>query len=93
MIPLHQSMYNSVKVRVRSGSKLTDYIKCTVGVKQGDVCSPVLFSLFINELTLEVIRKVGTVHRLPMIILNCLFCYWPTMLFSYQKQSFAYRHS
>ena len=52
-----KSMYNSVKVRVRFGSKLTDYIKCTVGVKQGDVCSPVLFSLFINELTLEVIRK------------------------------------
>ena len=50
-------MYNSVKVRVRCGSKLTDYIKRTVGVKQGDVCSPVLFSLFINELTLEVIRK------------------------------------
>ena len=36
---------------------MTDCIKCTVGVKQGDACSPVLLSLFINKLTLEVIRK------------------------------------
>ena len=26
-------------------------------MKQGDVCSPVLFSLFINELTSEVMEK------------------------------------
>ena len=50
-------MYNSVKVTVRCGSKMTDYINCTFGVKQGDVCSPVLFSLFINELALEVIQN------------------------------------
>ena len=36
---------------------MTDYIQCTVGVKQCDVCSPILFSMFINELTLEVNRK------------------------------------
>ena len=47
-------MYNNVKVRVRCGQKLTDYNDCTFGVKQGDVCSPILFSLFINELILEV---------------------------------------
>ena len=28
-----KSMYNSVKVRVRCGSKMTDYINCTLGVK------------------------------------------------------------
>jgi hypothetical protein len=52
-----KSMYFNVKARVRNGAKLTQYIKCTVGVKQGDVCSPVLFSLFINELALEVINN------------------------------------
>lgn len=52
-----KSMYNNVKVRIRCGSKLTDYISCTYGVKQGDVCSPILFSLFINELAREVIEN------------------------------------
>ena len=30
-----KSMYNSVKVRVRCGCKMTDYINCTFVVKQG----------------------------------------------------------
>ena len=37
-----RSMYKTVKVRVR---------------KRGDVYSPVLFSLFINELALEIINN------------------------------------
>ena len=48
---------HSVKGRVRCWSKMTDYINCTFGVKQGDVCIPVLFSLFINELALEIIQN------------------------------------
>jgi hypothetical protein len=51
------SMYDCVKARIRCGGNMTDYIQCTSGVKQGDVCSPVLFSLFINELTSEVVRN------------------------------------
>ena len=51
-----KSMYSAVKARVRCGVNFTEYINCTQGVKQGDVCSPVLFSLFINELALEIIN-------------------------------------
>ena len=50
-------MYENVKARIRCGAKFTDYINCTRGVKQGDVCSPVLFSLFINELALDIINN------------------------------------
>ena len=52
-----KSMYNVVRSRVKHGDKFTNYISCKAGVKQGDVCSPVLFSIFINELALEVIRN------------------------------------
>jgi hypothetical protein len=52
-----RSMYEDVKARVRSGAKFSSYIRCSQGVKQGDVCSPVLFSLFINELAIEIIQN------------------------------------
>ena len=50
-------MYKDVKARIRVGAKLTDCINCTEGVKQGDVISPLLFSLFINELAQEIIQS------------------------------------
>jgi hypothetical protein len=50
-------MYFQVKARVRCGAKLTDVIYCSKGVKQGDICSPILFSLFINELAIDVIKQ------------------------------------
>ena len=52
-----RSMYDVVKTKVRCGNTLTDYICCTRGVKQGDICSPILFSLFINELAKEIIEN------------------------------------
>ena len=50
-------MYRTVRARVRCGAHFTECINRTRGEKQGDVCSPVLFSLFINELALEIISK------------------------------------
>ena len=51
------SMYHVVKARVRAGGELSDAFMCPLGLKQGEVCSPVLFSLFINELASEIINK------------------------------------
>jgi exonuclease III len=52
-----QSMYRVVKARVRVGADLTDEFLCPQGLKQGEVCSPVLFSLFINELTKDIVNS------------------------------------
>ena len=57
MLKCIMSMYACVKAKVKNGGNMTEYIQCTAGVKQGDVCSPILFSLFINELTSEVVRN------------------------------------
>ena len=51
-----KSIYEVVKERVRDGASLTESIHCLHGVKQSDACSPILFSLFINELALDVIK-------------------------------------
>ena len=45
------SMYESVKTCVRVNGDYTKYFDCPVGLKQGCMLSPVIFSLFVNELT------------------------------------------
>ena len=69
-----KTMYADVKAKVRSGAKFTECINCTQGVKQGDVCSPILFSLFINELALEIIEngRHGVTINLDLIELFIL---------------------
>ena len=39
------------------GGDLTDVFLCPLGLKQGEVCSPVLLSLFTNELTKDIIES------------------------------------
>ena len=52
-----KSMYEFVKARVRVGGDLTEAFMCSRGLKQRDSCSPVLFSLLINELANEIVLK------------------------------------
>lgn len=57
MLAVLRGMYNSIKSCVRcTGSELTDYFECLQGLKQGCLCSPILFSYFINELANDIIR-------------------------------------
>ena len=48
------AMYTSVKACVRTSKGLTDFFNCTIGLKQGCLASPILFSIFINEFAKEV---------------------------------------
>ena len=48
------SMYEVVKARVRVNGSVTEAFECSRGLKQGENCSPILFSLLINELANEV---------------------------------------
>ena len=52
-----KSMYEVVKARVRVGDDLTEAFMCSLGLKQGDSWSPILFSLLINELANEIVLK------------------------------------
>ena len=42
------SMHNVVKAKVRAGGDLMDSFMCPNGLKQGEICSPLLFPLFSN---------------------------------------------
>ena len=43
-------MYTSLKSRVRNCNNDSEYFKCTVGLRQCEVMTPIMFSMFINDL-------------------------------------------
>ena len=45
-------MYKSAKSRVSVNGTLTDNFSCMIGVRQGDNLSPLIFSIFLNDLKL-----------------------------------------
>ena len=57
MINMIKAIYKNVKAKVRFGNKLSDTIHCPLGVKQGCLLSPVLFSTLINKVAQKVAEK------------------------------------
>jgi len=51
MINILKSLYNSVKtcVKLSATSGLSDFFDISLGLKQGEPLSPILFILFIND--------------------------------------------
>jgi len=49
MIKMIKAMYLSVQSCVKWGAKFTDFFSCPLGVKQGCLFSPLIFSLLISE--------------------------------------------
>jgi hypothetical protein len=60
-----KAIYTSVVSCVRVNGKMTEDFNCPLGVKQGCILSPSLFSLFINEIALEM-NDVGR-HGIQML--------------------------
>ena len=56
MLTSIMSIYCKVKTCVKSNNGLTECFDCPVGLKQGCVLSPVLFSLFISQLSDELAK-------------------------------------
>ena len=64
MLRIIRDMYNNVKICVRSCRSCSDSFECAVGLKQGEVISPLLFSLFIEILELFLQEDQTCVLRL-----------------------------
>ena len=50
IINIIKSMYSSVKSRVKFNNNLGNEFYCNLGVRQGECLSPLLFSLFLNDI-------------------------------------------
>ena len=66
-----KSMYRNVETSVKIGNKRTEMFTTNIGVRQGDVMSPLLFNLFINDIP-SVTEVDGEMPELAGEIVNCL---------------------
>ena len=46
-------MYDNIKLRVKCMGSVSDLFSCDVGLSQGEIISPFLFALFINDIELN----------------------------------------
>ena len=64
-----QSIYVSVKACVRTNTGITNSFECPIGLRQGCNLSPILFTLFIDELyTLLSKDNVRGIQLFPHIV-------------------------
>ena len=60
-----RSMYDEMKLCVRHMGTLSDFFNCEVGLMQGETISPLLFSLFSNDIKLFLSNKNENMITLP----------------------------
>ena len=68
-----RNMYSAVKLRIRSCNDFSDFFECAVGLKQGEVISPLSFSLFLEDLELFLADDVNsgiTIDEIMFILLH-----------------------
>lgn len=76
MCQLPCTIYENVKVCVRSSRELTEMFDSKLGRRQGHILSPFLFSFFINELETQ-----NGMHNAVVFSINCGWYYIILMYF------------
>lgn len=76
------SMYASIKLRVKCLNSLSDLYSCDVGLLQGEIMSPFLFSLFINDIEAHLQENINDGINIEQLQLYLLLFADDALLFS-----------
>ena len=72
MLRILISMYNNVRSCVKHKNIITEYFSCSVGLRQGEILSPILFNIFVNDLEMKLQQNVEggiTIDDINMFLL------------------------
>ena len=82
-----KSIYSNVFSAVKCNGKITEFFECPVGLKQGCILSPLLFNIFISEVSryinqeglhgLQLVPNENILHHLFYADDNCIFSTTP----------------
>ena len=57
MLNVSKSIYSNLKSRVKFDNRVSSDFTCCMGVRQGECLSPILFSMYLNDIEREHILK------------------------------------
>ena len=72
LLRIIRDMYSTVKSCVKNGNLLSDFFDYTIGLRQGETISPILVSLFLEDLELFLLENPNSginINELSIIIL------------------------
>ena len=72
LLTIIRDMYSTVKSCVKNGNLLSDFFDYTIGLRQGETISPILVSLFLEDVQLFLLENPNsgiTINELSIIIL------------------------
>lgn len=72
MLRIGRDMYQKVTSCVRNCNNYSEYFEYAVGVKEGEIMSPILFSLFVEDLELFLQGDVDSGLVINDIVLTLL---------------------
>ena len=65
-------MYETVRCKVKHCNTFSDFMEISIGLKQGDICSPILYSMFVEDLEIylhDSYNKGLTIDDISIILL------------------------
>ena len=71
-LSVFRSLYNQIKLGVKHMNSISDLFESDIGLLQGEICSPIMFSLFLNDIELHLQADINagiTIDQLSIYLL------------------------
>ena len=86
LILLIRSMYSEIKLQVKHMGSLSDLFSSNVGLLQGEITSPIMFSLFINDIEFNLQNGINAGITLDQLSIYLLLFADDDVIFSETKE-------